>query len=101
MKVDTADSKGKWLVRTHPSEAVDSRSRPGVPTSLARVRGESARGRRSVAEVAKSCEVNSTIGRPKNPSGTGEFEGLRSLKLVARGRIELPTYGFSDRRSSN
>jgi len=26
---------------------------------------------------------------------------LRSLKLVARGRIELPTYGFSDRRSSN
>jgi hypothetical protein len=66
------------------------------------VRGESARGRKSVAKVAKSREMNSKVERPKNPSGNGGF--LRrcvALKLVARGRIELPTYGFSDRRSSD
>ena len=50
MKVDTADSKGKWLVRVPiPLEALDSRSRLGVSTRWVRVREESAESPREAA----------------------------------------------------
>ena len=91
MKMDTADSKGKWLVRVPIlPEAVDSRSRPEGATCLSQsprgVRGESARGRKSVAKVAKSCEVNSTVGRPKNPGETGVLGVFRSSEAGGQGQ---------------
>jgi hypothetical protein len=50
MKVDTADSKGKWLVRVPIRiESLDSRSRLGVSTSWVRVREESAESPREAA----------------------------------------------------
>ena len=50
------------------------------------VRGESARGRKLMAKVAKSCEVDSMVGRPKNPTGTGVFEELSSSEGGGQGQ---------------
>ena len=53
--------------------------------------------------MAKSRKLRIGLNgwKPKKPNWTGGLGDWAALKLVARGRIELPTYGFSDRRSPN
>ena len=70
-------------------------------TSLARVREESAESPQFGGKSREKLRSELDGRKAKNPSGTRVSRDWPAMKLVARGRIELPTYGFSDRRSTN